>query len=272
MIKVYPLRNGDTVVDKTVPIRDLSKNPIAFTGLFRSKKDRIRLPVRSFLIETPKGKILVDTGWDEDVRTHPIEHETFPLWYASKPELPAGQSVTEELNAMGLKPEDIDDVIMTHMDVDHASGLQRVKNAKRILASKEELEAVHSADVRYTDKFSKGIKIEPIPFVQTGKGPTGQSWDVFEDGTVEVYLAPGHSRGSVILKISNTETRKFILIVGDSGYMEESWKKGRLPGPVYDKEKLLKVLAWIREQSEDPDCAGVFATHDPNMNETVREL
>jgi hypothetical protein len=55
-----------------VPDRGVSKNAAAYTGLFRSARRRIWLPVKIFLIEHPKGAILVDTGWDSAVRAHPV--------------------------------------------------------------------------------------------------------------------------------------------------------------------------------------------------------
>ncbi len=58
--------------DPAVPDRGVSKNAAAYTGLFRSARRRIWLPVKIFLIEHPKGAILVDTGWDSAVRAHPV--------------------------------------------------------------------------------------------------------------------------------------------------------------------------------------------------------
>lgn len=79
-IKVHILNCGEVGVDPAVPFRDVSKNPIAYTGIGRSKKLRIWLPVTAYLIEHPNGKILIDTGWHSDVRTNPIKHLS-PLLY-----------------------------------------------------------------------------------------------------------------------------------------------------------------------------------------------
>ena len=37
-IKIHVFHTGDVGVDPAVPFRDVSRNPIAYTGLFRSKK------------------------------------------------------------------------------------------------------------------------------------------------------------------------------------------------------------------------------------------
>lgn len=55
MIKVYELNCGQVGVDPAVPDRSISRNTIAYTGLFRSAKRRIWLPVKAFFIVHPKG-------------------------------------------------------------------------------------------------------------------------------------------------------------------------------------------------------------------------
>ena len=68
---------GRVGVDAAVPDRSVSMNPIAYTGLLRSQKNHTELPVKAFLIRDPKGNILVDTGWDSEVRNHPIRTIAF---------------------------------------------------------------------------------------------------------------------------------------------------------------------------------------------------
>ena len=54
-----------------------------------------------------------------------------------------------------------------------------------------------------------------------------------------------------------------LLFVGDNGYNEHSWKKGILPGLMYNEENTKAVLQWIKEQSEKENCLNVYCAHDP---------
>jgi len=270
VIKIHILHCGDVGVDPAVPDRSVSTNPMAYTGLLRSAKRRIWLPVKAFYIEHPKGKILIDTGWDSTVRNHPIRTLTVPMWFASKPNLPAGQAIDEQLDAMGVKPAQLDYVILTHMDIDHDSGLRLVKDAKRILISPEEEKAIHSTQVRYVRRPWKDISIQTIPFQLDQKAPHGQSWDVFGDKTVIVFSMPGHSQGSVVIKIQ--EGGNFVLIVGDTGYNCNSWEQLKLPGPVYDKNKMRTSLRWVQTERLKSDCVAVLAAHDPEEKQNLIEL
>jgi N-acyl homoserine lactone hydrolase len=261
-LAVQIFQTGTVGVDKAVPNRGVSKNPLAYIGLLRSPKNHITIPVKCFLIRHPSGQcLLVDTGWDKAVRTHPIQAITFPMWVASKPVLPKGQAIDEQLASVGLTPSDLSGVLMTHMDIDHDSGLTLVKKAPHIYVSPEEIKALHSHQARYVKKPYRGIPLTPIRW--TGDyGPFHHSWDIFEDGSVIAFLTPGHSEGSLCIKVQRGS--KFLLIVGDSGYNEDSWEHLNLPGPVYSKKDVLTTLSWIARQRKSPDCLTILCAHDPS--------
>lgn len=104
-------------VDPAVHFRDVSKNPIAYTGIGRSSKHRICLPVYVYLIEHPKGKIIIDTGWHSDVRVNQIRQTSLRLYLASKARLKEGEAIDEQLAKLGIKPSEIDYVFLSHLDV-----------------------------------------------------------------------------------------------------------------------------------------------------------
>ena len=271
MIKLHVLKCGEVGVDPAVPRRDVSRNPLAYTGLFRSPKRRIWLPVFTYLIEHPKGNILIDTSWCKEVRINPVKTESFPLWFASKSKLPQGSAVDEQIAAKGIMVSELDYVILTHMDVDHVNGIQMVKNAKQILASEEELAKSNCRDVRYWKEQWNGIHISKIPFEKAKEeiaGVARKVWDVFDDGTVKVIFTPGHSAGAITVLVQSGG--KSILIAGDTGYAKSSWRENKLPGPVYDKKKMREALAWILELEQEGTM--ILASHDPEVKQQTIEL
>lgn len=266
-IKIHVMKCGEVGVDPAVPTRDVSKNPIAFTGLFRSPKRQIWLPVFTYLIDHPFGNILVDTSWSKDVRTNPRKAESFKLLFASKPNLPEGKSVDEQLISKGITAESLDYVFLTHMDVDHVNGIQSVKDAKHIMASKEEIDAANKGKVRYWKKQWKGIRFDEFLFNEDKKSGK-KVFDVFGDGTVSVIFTPGHSAGSITILVKNND--KSVLIAGDTGYLKSSWRELRLPGPVYNKSKMKEALQWIN--SIEQNSTTILASHDPEIEDQIIEL
>jgi len=78
-----------------------------------------------YLVETSDGKsILIDTGMAADARP----------WGAPKAE--NEKNVLEHLSELGLSPADIDTLICTHFDVDHAGYHDHFTNAELIVQRK----------------------------------------------------------------------------------------------------------------------------------------
>ena len=262
-IEIYAMRCGTVGTDETVPDKRKSRNPFAYSGILRGKKHQVWLPVYVYLIVHPKGKILIDTGWHTQVRQDQKKHLSWKLNIASKALLPVGEAVTEQLKALGLSSEELDYVLLTHLDVDNVSGLELVKDAKCICASDAELCAVEKGDIRYNRKLWENIAIQPIHMENTGLGPHGRSVDVFQDGTVQFVDVSGHSAGTTGVLIQNQG--KFVLITADACYNRQSWEQMCLPGIMVNKDKAKASLKWVHDMSQKKECMEILATHDPEI-------
>lgn len=270
MIKVYPLLCGSVGTDETIIDATKSKNPYAYTGLFR-KKHRIWLPVYSYLIQHPKGNIIIDTSWHTDVRTkNRRKHLSWKIDFACKAILPENQAVNERLDALNLKPSDINIVMFTHLDPDHASGAKLLIGAKHFYVQEDEINATRKHTLRYNPKMWEGIKLESIPMKETGIGPFQKSYDVFNDGTINFIDIRGHSKGTTGVLIKNND--KFIILTGDACYTLNNWMNSILQGLTVNKDDALKSIKWVGEMSKNPNCLGIYTAHDPNIDPKIIEL
>lgn len=270
MIKIHILRCGIVGTDECIPDSTKSKNPYAYTGLFRGKRHRVSLPVFAYLIEHPKGKILVDTGWHKDVRIDAKNHLGWKLNFASKAKLPEGEAIDEQLEQLDLKPEDIDIVLLTHLDVDHASGIKQVKDAKCFYANKNEIEAMKKGNIRYLPSLWQGIDIQPYPLERNKKWPNKEGFDVFQDGTVQFIDLSGHSAGNTGVFVQHND--KFVIITGDACYSPVNWQEEKLPGLVTNTQHAYNSIHWIKEMSQKENCVAILASHDPNIQPQTIEI
>ena len=261
MIKVHILPCGNTVVDEALPFSNKSKNPLAFTGILRRKKHKISVPVTAYLIEHPKGLILVDTGWDEAIRENARKYEGFFNYFASPGFLPEGEGIVDQLATLGYSAADIDYCILTHMDIDHAGGMGHVKNAKHIICSSAEWMAANNNNPRYLKRLWKGLTIETFP---------DEEYDLFGDGTVILIPMHGHSAGMTAVKVSNG--KEFVVIAGDCGYGRPSWEDQILPGVEWNRKEAKKSLEKLREYGIDQHCHAILMTHDPEYRSGIIEL
>lgn len=265
MVRVHIFHTGRVTVDQAIPYKE--RNPLAVTGFLRGAEKKIQLPVSCYLIEHPKGKILIDTGWDSRYET---ERPNFILDHISIPDVRAQECVDFKLKELGLLPSDIDCVFFSHLDFDHTSGTRLVKDAKRFMAAKEEIADSKKYFYRYVKSTWKYVNIQPFEYRETGLGPVGKSYDVFGDGSVVLINTPGHSHGLFSVKISSGDS--YLILAGDTVYTQRSLQERTLPGFTADAKLARKSVDWICKCAEDENCILVAANHDPAIREQVLEL
>ncbi|HAT55459.1 MAG TPA: MBL fold metallo-hydrolase [Lactobacillus sp.] len=262
-IKIHVLHTGLVKVDRALPFHDYYRNPLAFTGLFRSHVNQVTLPVSSYLIEHPKGLVLIDTGWNEVVRQSQWR-ELGPQVKINKAYLPAGWSVREQLATLGYQPSDIDYLMLSHLHSDHASGLKLVKDAKHILTSEPEWQAAQHDKMRYISKMWDGVNVQTFDYEHSQLGPFHQSFDLFGDGSVQFVATPGHSAGLSATIVTGKDGQEVVL-AADVGYAQESWEKMVTPGIVVDRKAAIESLAWIKQEAAKPNVVEALANHDTKV-------
>jgi glyoxylase-like metal-dependent hydrolase (beta-lactamase superfamily II) len=279
MMKVHVLHTGEVRVSPYLPFGGDNCNLLKASGMTTPKEDWIWLPVSVYLIEHPKGLILVDTGWHRDMSPEGVYDKAAQikslgsrvLYNVNQGQIPLGEAVDEQLEAMGIKPADLDYVLLTHLDCDHANGLRAVKDAKHIIVAQEELDCARkNGFIRYKKKWWEGVDLQTIEWNGT-EGPAQKSFDLFGDGSIKMINIPGHCDGLCAVKITR-EDGKYVLLFSDGGYATKSWKEMITSGVSLDKEMQKKSLLWIREQSMDANCIESLATHDTDIKPHVIEL
>ena len=278
-MKVHVLHTGEVRVSPYLPFGGDNCNLLKASGMTTPKEDWIWLPVSVYLIEHPKGLILVDTGWHRDMSPEGVYDKAAQikslgsrvLYNVNQGQIPLGEAVDEQLATMGIKPADLDYVLLTHLDCDHANGLRAVKNAKHIIVAQEELDCARkNGFIRYKKKWWEGVDLQTIEWNGT-EGPAQKSFDLFGDGSIKMINIPGHCDGLCAVKITR-EDGKYVLLFSDGGYATKSWKEMITSGVSLDKEMQRKSLQWIREQSMDANCIESLATHDTDIKPHVIEL
>ena len=247
---------------------------IADRGLLR---ERIELPVNAYLIEHPKhGRILLDTGWSSDCR------ELLPprLLKFYEPKIGKGETAAEQLEDMGLRPEDIDLVLMSHLDVDHTCALKDFAGrAGRIACS--ELEYFYSCRMVYKMRqvwdtwMPYADDIERIHYHASVLGPVGRGFDLFGDESILCIYTPGHTDGIFTTLVTREPTNRFkavgtgiywgdyAVLASDVAFCEDNLRDSVIPGYGFDRGLQAKSLEFLQTLRRDPKCRAMLFSHDP---------
>lgn len=129
----------------------------ASVGLFAT------IPTHCLLIETPNsGLVLVDTGYGlEDVRR---PHARLPwLWPAIlNVRLREADTALRQIEKLGFAARDVRHVVLTHLDFDHAGGLEDFPEARvHVLADEHAAAKAHRGFVgnqRYRPRLWDGVR------------------------------------------------------------------------------------------------------------------
>jgi glyoxylase-like metal-dependent hydrolase (beta-lactamase superfamily II) len=95
-----------------------------------SKGPFAKLSCAAQLIETNDGLVLIDTGYGtQDVRKpHPRLSKTFHALLNIKFRME--ETAIHQVRALGFSPEDVRHIVITHLDFDHAGGIEDFPNAR----------------------------------------------------------------------------------------------------------------------------------------------
>lgn len=142
-----------------------------------------------WFIEGAKGNVLIDSGADIALFKklgHPIE----PI-----------RTIEQGLDTVGVKPADIDTIIITHSHHDHLSGARLFPNARFIMQEAEIDFLRHPHPYFEKENYPEmldGLKLEPV------KGDTE-----IQEG-LKVLHTPGHTPGAESIAV---ETEKGTAII-----------------------------------------------------------
>lgn len=170
------------------------------------------------LLEDPRGLALVDTGIGlQDVR-NPVQRLGQPLIDAAGFQFHEHDTAVRRVESLGLSPEQVQHLVLTHADPDHAGGLADFPQAQVHLAE-EELANLTTGHGRYVPS-----QFEHQPRWQTYTSST-RRWFGLEARSVElgftseVLLIPlfGHTHGHCGVAVQQND--RWLLHVGDAYYL-----------------------------------------------------
>ena len=81
-------------------------------------------------VESPGGLILVDTGFGLGDLRDPTRRLSKLSLFVNAPDLRESMTAVRQLAVIGYEPEDVRHIVLTHLDFDHAGGIEDFPEAK----------------------------------------------------------------------------------------------------------------------------------------------
>jgi glyoxylase-like metal-dependent hydrolase (beta-lactamase superfamily II) len=169
---------------------------MAPAGALGGRITPVRMVAHCLLVEREDGLTLVDTGFGRtDLATRRMGRE-FIL--AMRPALDVAETAQAQVRALGHDPADVTDIVLTHLDLDHAGGLGDFPGA-RVHIFADELAAARSPHGLLEKRRYVAAQWSHNP-VWVEHAVDGEQWLGFDAVRVisdDVLLVPtrGHTRG-----------------------------------------------------------------------------
>lgn len=193
-----------------------------------------------YVIQHPKGNLMWDAGLPESLVGLP-EPYTSPdgAFTVSRKD-----SVLNQLKQIGMSPEDIKYISLSHTHFDHSGHAYVFKNATW-LVQKDEYDFVTGQEVQEKNPDMYNA-IKDLKNIKKIDG----DFDVFGDGTVVLKYMPGHTPGHQVLFLDLKEHGP-LLLSGDLYHFYENREYKRIPIFNYDvkqtRESMKKFEAFAQE-------------------------
>jgi 4-pyridoxolactonase len=224
MVKVYIIDGGTFIQDKSIATFAV--------GIGQPMTSQ----VYSVYVDHPEAKIIIETGMDPDIWP-PLVKQI--LKANQRPE----QRLDNALKRLGVKPEDVDIVINTHLHADHCSFNRLFKNATWLI-QREELRQAYVPEVHeityVRECFDVGLKAELLD----------GDYEVVKG--VTILDTRGHTAGHQSIAIE-TEKSGVFLITGDAAMTRENFygsertsPHGWPCSPVIDARQYMRSLAKMK--------------------------
>lgn len=218
----------------------------------------IKVPVCSYLITHPKGRVIFDSGLNPSTSHEPpADHIGDFLAAFHQFDFGAGEDLGARLESVDVDPGSVTHVINSHLHFDHCGGNCQLPNATIVTQGVE-------WDAAFEFGQERGYVQADFDTGQPTQRVTGEH-DLFGDGTVVCIPTPGHTPGHQSLRV-RTEAEEFILC-GDACYLKQSLDELALPGIIADPDQALQSLKLLRSFRDGG--ATIMYGHDPDFWKTV---
>jgi N-acyl homoserine lactone hydrolase len=259
-IKVYPLYLGDMFNESTYTILgDTQATPGDPHAEHRLKKN----PSTAYLIKHPDvGYIMYDTGMPDDPKNYWPDF----INAGTGSEKPAGTTMREQLALVGVKPEDINYVVSSHMHVDHIGCDKLFAKTADFIVSRAEAHRAYCDVMHSSDPKTHGFYLRDEVLMQR-KSITyldEDTPDLFPG--IDAYIFPGHTPGVICLYVHLKGQDLFLL--EDACACQKNYD-GIPSGGCYDSLGDARSIQRIRRITEKGGALPLFG-HDEIQFESMK--
>ena len=247
-------------------------------GAFHPRLAPTRLVAHVMVVETQGRVVLIDTGFGRDDARNP--GRLGKVGRSLRAELSEERTAYAQLAGLGIEAGDVTDIVLTHLDLDHAGGIKDFPNAT-VHVHESELSAARARPT--LKEQSRYVPPQWMPAPQWKEHTIGSThdaadggWRGFDSAEIvgdDIVMIPlhGHTRGHCGVAVRRPDDAGWFLHAGDAIFdSSEAGRKSSCPLGLAAYQRMIRVDAdqWtanrdrLRALNSDASDVEIIAAHD----------
>ena len=279
VVEVDVLVTGQLTIPRAYLFPEAAGRLARIAAIARPGGEAVASQCLAYVVRHPSGTaVVIDTGFHRDAGKSLRKDLGVPMALVFGRALRVAEEPYDEaLRGLGIDPGKVERAIMTHLHVDHTSGMRLLPNA-RFICSRREWAAARTRGAAARGYVAGHLpgeeQVELVDFDSGSEpyGPFGSTFDLFGDGSIRLVSTPGHTPGhmSVLLRVVGGRQ---LLVVGDAVYTLRSLREEIVPLLTAGGEKSYRrSLRELKAFSDQNPQAILVPSHDPAAWHELRDL
>ena len=229
-LKIHAINTGNVTI-RPNQVKGKGADPMRILNVYLDKRWTEALPIYAWAIEHPEGVVVVDTG--ETART--AERGYFPRWHPYyknvKTDVKPEQEIGPQLEEIGIKANEVRQVILTHMHTDHAGGLYHFPKSEIVIMKQAyDLASGFRGRLRgfLPHHLPSWLSPRLIDLINEGYGPFPKSLKVTKAGDIILVPTSGHTEVHISVILETPDVNYFF--AGDTSYNQDLMLRGKIDG------------------------------------------
>jgi len=218
-------------------------------------------PICAYLADTSLGWVLLDTGLDRSRLTDPdlLEKYYTGRGWSVPPLVNLVHSLVDQMAAVGVSPQDVSRVVLSHTHADHTGHLRLFRHAPIYVQGPELDQAFAEPDALgwiaedFNDPDLQWVRLSGDHEVVPG---------------IQLISTPGHTAGHQSAVVTLPSGRRLVLTF-DAGDLKENFDRNVVPGSCFDEAQAAASLVRIQALVAQPNSEMILF-HDPEALKDLR--
>lgn len=267
-LKIHAINTGRVTI-RPNQVEGKGADSIRMLNVYLDKSWTEPLPIYAWAIDHPEGVVVIDTG--ETAKT--AEPGYFSRWHPYyrnvKTDVKPEQEIGPQLEEIGIKANEVRQVILTHMHTDHAGGLYHFPKSEIVIMKQAyDLARGFRGTLRgfLPHRLPSWLSPTLIDLSNEGYGPFPKSIKMTEAGDIILVPTSGHTEAHISVILKTRDVNYFF--AGDTSYNQDLMLRGKIDGVSVKAKDAYETIRNIQRFTATEPVI-YLPSHDPDSEKRL---